>query len=184
MENHCLKIKFIKVMTKYHDSHVHLEMLLEKTGLIPAVRNRESFQEIYKNPTKLKAVKFQIEDLLKNHDFVWHSTVSFENLLMVWYLFGVIEKIWYLFGSHPEIVKEGFNVDKYLKDQAEVWDKIKRGESVSLYGMEIKTKGLYQKIVGIGEVGLDYYYTQNPELIKLQKQLFEVQIKLGLENQI
>jgi len=167
-------------MPKYHDSHVHLDMLTEKLGLISAIRDQKSFQEIYGNYQKIDEIRQLINNLLEGHDFVWHSTVSFQNLLMVWYLFGPNEKIWYLFGSHPEIVKDDFDVEAYLKEQTKVWDCIKNSKPTKLYDLEINTQGLYQKIVGIGEVGLDYYYTQNQELIKTQKQLFEEQIRLGL----
>lgn len=40
-----------------------------------------------------------------------------------------------------------------------------------------------KKVVGIGEIGLDYFYTKDQNLIKIQQKLFESQIELSLNWQ-
>ena len=126
----------------YHDTHAHLDILLEKQNLITLEK---------------------IDELLINHSFVIHSTVSTTNFHLVKELFQNNPKVKYLFGSHPEIVVAGFDLEEYLKTQ-----KLYLGSNPDL------------GLVGIGEIGLDYHYTQDKYLHKIQQQLFESQIELAL----
>ena len=209
-----------------HDTHVHLEMLLSKLDLLGDMReyDEDSAEAILTDEAKSK-----LTELISNHEFLLHSTVSTKNFAYVTNLFKDFSKIKYFFGSHPEIVNSDFDLDKYLEEQPnfiennhifesikqnktnrmssqrEVAAKLTEGVSpiinvASLINsktviqsiakdpltIENKTQPTQtqketQTIVGIGEVGLDYHYTQDPELIAIQKKLFQSQIELAIK---
>jgi TatD DNase family protein len=152
-----------------HDTHVHLEMLLSKLELLDGMRE---YDEKSAQTNLSNEAKQTLETLIYNHDFLLHSTVSTSNFQYVTQLFEGFDKIKYFVGSHPEIVNLDFDLGKYLTEQKDFLEN----------HPEIK-EGLYknQKIVGIGEVGLDYHYTQDPQLIQIQKELFKSQIELAIE---
>jgi TatD DNase family protein len=152
-----------------HDTHVHLEMLLTKLEFLDAgrqhVKNRQK-QELSQEAQN------KLAELLADHEFLLHSTVSTDNFQLVTNLFIGFDKVKYFLGSHPEIVNETFNLQQYLNNQ----------KSLLENHPEIKfAKYNNQTVVGIGEVGLDYHYTQDPILIQTQKELFESQIQLAIE---
>ena len=99
----------------------------------------------------------------ENHEVALQSTISTDNFLETKNQFASFDKIQFFLGSHPEIVTKDFNLEKYLKNQLET----------------LQTLNLTD-FVGFGEIGLDYFYTQNTELVAVQKQLFENQIKLAI----
>ena len=105
-----------------------------------------------------------ISELLQNHQFALQSTVSTSNFLEVYELFQNIHKVKYFLGSHPEIVNNDFDIEDYLVQQ-------------QLY---ITKHSIKNKIIGIGEIGLDYHYTQDTKLNEIQKKLFESQIILAI----
>jgi TatD DNase family protein len=203
-----------------HDTHVHLEMLLTKLGLLGDER------EYVENPNEQilsQEVKNKLTELLADHEFLLQSTVSTANFQYVTNLFEGFNKIKYFLGSHPEIVNQSFDLSKYLKEQKHFLEnhpEIKKGiykikiensplertgtaglsmESQDqkinspLEGWQTKSDGVDSKqdkttnhsktqtIVGIGEVGLDYHYTQDTKLIQTQKELFESQIQLAID---
>jgi len=163
----------------FHDTHVHLDILLEKLGILPDIRESSEFQidELLQNTTKISEINLKIAELLENHDFVIHSTVLTENYLLVSNLFKNEEKIRFLIGSHPEIVDENFNLKSYLTTQKE--------KLPFLFNPKPQTQYFKSnRIVGIGECGLDYHYTQDKALINTQKVLFESQIQLAIENDL
>jgi TatD DNase family protein len=152
-----------------HDTHVHLEMLLSKLELLDGMRE---YDEKSAQTSLSQEAKQTLERLISNHDFLLHSTVSTSNFQYVTKLFEGFDKIKYFLGSHPEIVNSNFDLQKYLSEQKQFLEN----------HPEIR-KSVYknQQIVGIGEVGLDYHYTQDPQLIQTQKELFESQIKIAIE---
>jgi TatD DNase family protein len=151
----------------YHDTHVHLEMLLSKLGFIPNVRD----DELESNQDELpKEAKDKLIELLREHEFVLHSTCSTQNFLYVIRIFDGIDKIKYWLGTHPCIVDEKFDVSKYIVEQRTL---------INL--LRLISPDLSKSLVGIGEVGLDYFHTQDAELIRAQKKLFRTQIELALE---
>ena len=155
-------------MTKpiLHDTHIHLELLLEKLGHGQNFR-KYVFGEDNSEGTNLAITgesSAKISELLVNHQFVIQSTVSTSNFYLVWQLFKTIPKVFFLLGSHPEIVKNQFDLDLYLLEQSKLLELI-------------DTKNL----CGIGEVGLDYHTTKDNEIIKLQKKLFISQIELAIK---
>lgn len=46
---------------------------------------------------------------------------------------------------------------------------------------ELLTLGQHEKVVGIGETGLDYFYAENEEQVERQKRLFKMHIKAAKE---
>jgi TatD DNase family protein len=155
-------------MIKLHDTHVHLDILLAFLKMIPEIREEIEEDNFLPNLSDQKRVEIvdKIDGLLANHDFVIQSTVSYTNYDFVQKLLGKQPKIKYLFGSHPELVNEKFDLKKYLQNQA-FFVKEKLPQSFDL--------------IGVGESGLDYHYTQNPELIAIQKELFVSDIGLALD---
>jgi TatD DNase family protein len=139
---------------KLHDTHAHLELLLEKVGLLD--EGDSSLDD--------KSLSF-LETELENHSFVIQPTVSQDNYTRVTSLFDSVEDrlptIYYLLGAHPEIVKKDFDVAKYMAKLA-------------------TNHSSQPDCVGIGEVGLDYYYTQESEIVLKQKELFIAHIELAL----
>jgi TatD DNase family protein len=152
-----------------HDTHVHLEMLLTKLELLDDERVTN---KITPNKELSTEAKSKLTELIQNHEFLLHSTVSTSNFQYVTGLFRDFDKIKYFLGSHPEIVNESFDLQNYLTKQK----KFLEDNSAIRQG-----KYKNQTVVGIGEVGLDYHYTQDPELVQTQKELFESQIKLAIE---
>ena len=139
-----------------HDTHTHLEMLLEKLKIGENFRDYE-YSKKSQNQISLQLNQEQksaIDEALINHQFVIQSTLSTDNFDLVWQLFKANPKIFFLLGSHPEIVNEGFNLEIYISKQNQ-------------YLAEISPS----KLCGIGEAGLDYHYTKKTDLIELQKKL-------------
>jgi Tat protein secretion system quality control protein TatD with DNase activity len=158
-----------------HDTHVHLEMLLEKLKIIPSDSRKNSPQILTKDQ------KMELEVLLKNHDFVIQSTVSWDNFGLVWKLFNEFDKIKFLFGTHPELVDNDFEIERYLMEQKHFWENWLE-KNLNLTGLTAgkKIENL-AKLIGVGEIGLDYFYTQDSNLVQTQRKLFESQIDLSLE---
>ena len=138
-----------------HDTHAHLDLLLKQLGEL-----KDGQLEI--NPSI-------IDNLLVQHDFTIQPTTDTDNFLNSYELLKSFEKIFFLLGSHPEIVKPGFNLAEYLESQREIVVKIESDTNMS------------QKVVGLGESGLDYHYTQDPEIVRDQIALFEEQLALGIK---
>lgn len=146
-----------------HDAHAHLEMLLEKLEIIKEL-DRED-QGIYElNNTKL-------DELLSKHEFIIQATVSTKNYLEVRKLFSDSNKIYFLLGSHPEIIDTNFDVENYLTEQNQLLK-----QNPNFFKDE--------RLVGIGEIGLDYYYSQDPEIWNKQKQIFRSQIELSIKQNL
>jgi TatD family hydrolase len=165
--------------TEFYDSHVHLDILLQMLKILPKSQKEISFKSLNLNISEIKKIESKINFLLQNHGFVLHSTVSYQNFDLVYKLFKNIKKVKFLFGTHPELVKENFDVKDYLNQQNIFVKEILK----PLLEKQKTEQGLVwdKRILGIGECGLDYFYTQDLELKKSQKLLFEKQIELSLE---
>ena len=223
----------------FHDTHIHLEMLLDKLkmsnfGKINILEkcwqknlennNSQNSQDnsqlnLQKNQRKSlnldqdctclveyfdkidqikisPAQKIKIEELFQNHEFAIHSTVNFSNFGLVYNLFSGFDKIKFLFGSHPEIVNADFDLEKYLTNQQsflKLWmqkynsnstNNINSKNTNSQVSNLNKNSNWTRKIVGIGEIGLDYFYTKDQNLVKIQQKLFESQINLSINWQL
>jgi TatD family hydrolase len=146
-----------------HDTHVHLEMLLTKLELFEDSRFFDSTRSD-NLPIELSTeAKNKLEELLANHDFALQSTVSTDNYLLVSQLFEFLPKVKFFLGSHPDIVKSDFNLTQYLNYQKPFLDLVK------------------DKIVGLGEIGLDYFHSQDKQVHHIQQELFASQIRLALD---
>jgi TatD DNase family protein len=142
-----------------HDTHAHLDLFLQKLGEMPEIVSIDT------NPVK----KSLIDNLLVQHDFVIQPTTDTNNFWSAYKLLNSCEKVFFLLGSHPEIVKPDFNLGQYQEGQRDVIVQMETDNDMS------------QKIIGIGEIGLDYHYSQNPEIIKKQIALFEEQLALAIK---
>lgn len=223
----------------FHDTHIHLEMLLDKLKMSNFGKteilencwqknlennNSQNLQDnsqlnLQKNQRKYlnsdqdyaclveyfdkiaqikisPAQKIKIEELFQNHEFAIHSTVNFGNFGLVYQLFSGFDKIKFLFGSHPEIVNTDFDLEKYLTNQ-QSFLKLWMQKYNSNYANNANSKNTNsqasnpnansnwsRKIVGIGEIGLDYFYTKDQILVKIQQKLFESQINLSINWQL
>jgi len=140
-----------------YDSHAHLEMLAQRLGMIDDIQESDGgngFDGLSDQEKEEIREKVKgVGGFIVNHDFLVQPSVSTENFKLVHYLFNQLTNVSFFLGSHPEIVTKDFEViDEY------------KGE-----------------FVGIGECGLDYYYSQDVEIIAKQKRLFRAQIELALE---
>jgi TatD DNase family protein len=152
-----------------HDTHAHLDLLLQKIGDLPSTWRLDQGDNVLDKISEIELDKAKVDTLLFQHDFIIHPTVVTDNFWLSYHLFHSFEKIFFLLGSHPEIVDEKFKLSKYLEDQRNIIIEMESNVEMS------------QKLVGIGEVGLDYHYTQNPEIVRKQIALFEEQIMLALK---
>ncbi len=135
-----------------HDTHAHLELFLERQQLLIEDQNILSPE-----------AKNHLLEHIKNHDFVIQPTVSLANYKRVTSLFVGIPKIYFLLGAHPEIVDDTFDLEAYMS-------------RVDNY---LQTPGNF---LGFGEIGLDYYYTQDARIIDRQKDLFRFHIRKAIEH--
>ena len=148
-----------------HDTHGHLELLLEKLEILPE-HARESANLIL-NLAQQNAV----ENLLKEHSFFVQAGLSTQNFELVQSLFLPISKVYFLLGSHPEIVNTGFEITQYLEEQRQF---------LQLYPT-LFTNSVH-RTVGIGEIGLDYYHSIDPDIHEKQQALFRSQIELAITH--
>ncbi len=152
-----------------YDTHAHLDLLLQKLNYLPPDRefNLESGKILTSKEIDLE--KHIVDEFLKEHEFIIHPTVSTGNFNLAYALLQGFEKVYFLIGSHPELVNESFDLQTYLEEQR---DLIVFFEEDTL---------LAKKVVGLGECGLDYHYSQDINIWLKQKSLFEEQIRLALK---
>lgn len=153
------KTIFPNLKYKPHDTHIHLDLLLSK------------IQELNLGLTPEFQISTDLEKLLANHRWVIQATSSMDNFKQVQTDFLDNPKIYFLAGSHPEIVDQDFSVQEYLKKQKQELKPFL--ENPKKY-----------RLVGIGECGLDYFYSQDKEIINKQKELFEAQIQLAIDSNL
>jgi len=159
-----------------YDTHAHLDLFLHQNGFWPNLREEEPVELLSPENHNLEdyAINFGLQEQnfidkhIENHDWIVQPTVSSFNFLQSWKLIAN-PKIYLLLGSHPEIVQKNFDLKNYLNFQNLVIEFIKSKP-------ELKTR-----LIGIGECGLDYFYSQEPKIIQTQKDLFESQIKLAIK---
>jgi TatD DNase family protein len=145
-----------------YDTHAHLDILLEHQKGGFEIKDGEPRKQLEIRNADIA----QLRDGIKNHSFLIQATVSTDNYTQVTKWFSELDNIYFLQGSHPEIVTPIFDVERYV----ERFDQI------------LATKN--SKRVGIGEVGLDYYYSQDPIIIAKQKQLFEDMIQRAITQEL
>jgi TatD DNase family protein len=151
-----------------HDTHGHLDILLERLMVLPVDQRELNFQSLSQEQiTKSRQIS---SSLLQNHDWFVQVAISINNFDLVYKLFEPIAKIKYIFGSHPELVDQDFDPVRYLQ----------------LYQDYIQSKNVFSdpQIIGMGEIGLDYYYTQDVEIIAKQHLLLQGLLQIATENKI
>lgn len=162
-----------------YDTHAHLDLLLKQEGFWPNLRDEELVNQSFsdaKDSLNLNnyaldyspEINIFLEENLQKHSWIVQPTCSTLNFLQCWPLIQN-SKIYLLLGSHPEIVKPEFNLEKYLEFQRQAVNFIQSNEN------------LKSRTVGIGECGLDYFYSQDSQIVQTQKALFKSQIELALE---
>lgn len=149
-----------------HETHGHLDLLLQKLEMIPM---RDGDFDVFSQVNDIAPIITKAQELLEDHALFIQPTVSNTNFIFNYKLWNDERKIKILIGSHPEIVNETFNVKGYLKEQEELLQKLYEDDDWK------------SRVIGIGECGLDYYYSQDTEIKKKQWELFESQIQLALE---
>ena len=179
-----------------HDTHAHLEMLLEKLDIL-TLADKDDFNPLYEYAFARQA----LDSLLQNHEFIIQATTSTKNFLLTRKLFGYNPKVKFIIGSHPEIVDNHFIVNDYLNQQKELLLEHGLLQNTPTGGLELITGVNPQdseptdsagdkhnlesddfeqtQIVGLGECGLDYHYTEDQEVIGKQWVLFESQLSLA-----
>ncbi|MBC7471817.1 MAG: TatD family hydrolase [candidate division SR1 bacterium] len=158
---------------KYYDSHAHIDLFLQKMGLLDHGREFD-LEDISQNDiTYLKYDKNELELYISNHELIIQPTISTNNFYLNFKLFSSDPRFVFLLGSHPDMVNDDFDSDSYLEKQAICID-------------FIKVNNLIQKkqIVGIGEVGLDYYHVRTEIGQVKQRDFFRSQIELTISLQI
>jgi TatD DNase family protein len=148
-----------------YDTHAHLDILLERlkqanSPLIASELKIDADLAITENP---KAELQLLSKLLENHELLVQATVSTSNYKDVTGRFRTLSQVKFLQGSHPEIVDGDFDIQAYMQ----------------VFDDELSNNNTDR--IGIGEVGLDYYYSQDRSVIETQKKLFESMIQRSLE---
>lgn len=163
-----------------HDTHVHLELFLERLEKIKNLdRKTETcdpdFDQSY------------LENSLKNHDFAIQATISTKNFLLTHKLFSDIKNVHFLIGTQPEIINDEFDSNLYLEEQKELLENFFQTSYNQLQSLPFSQKqDLFKskKVLGFGEIGLDYSYSEDKEIRHIQRVLFEAQIALSLDLEL
>lgn len=109
-----------------------------------------------------------LESLLEKHSFIIQATLTGNNFLLNYHLFHWNKKIYYMLGMHPEEVTEETNVQEIL----------------DLHTSVLTEYGKHPSLVGIGEVGLDYYWSDSPITRVKQAELFQLHIDLAIQHNL
>ena len=153
-------------MTKLHDTHGHLDLLLQFEKIIPRISRNGELEEVQNLDFGL--IKSKVNEWVLDHELFIHATVSGENYELCKKLFVDNEKVKLLFGLHPEVVHTETDVEQVIHTQSELLNKYLDDE----------------QLVGIGEIGLDYYHTKDKVVHEKQRELFRSQIELAIENNL
>jgi TatD DNase family protein len=154
---------------KYYDSHAHLDLFLQKTGVLKGGREID-FERI--SQAELKEISYQktdLESIIKNHELIIQPTISTNNFYLNYHLFQAEKRVVFLLGSHPDMVNDDFDIMSYLDQQKKALDFITSNNLIAK-----------KQLVGIGEVGLDYFHIKTPLGQKKQREFFQTQIDLAV----
>jgi TatD family hydrolase len=170
-----------------HDTHVHCDVLLEKLKVLAT----ETRKEVHNFADNQGAIDMLLQ-LFKKHAFAIQATVDNNNFESMWNSLLKIPFIHILAGAHPEIVTLDFDVDQFLNQQKLLLSTLNLSTSAIIRTELIdpdtywalsmaNSKKLFPqlgtyKFVGLGEVGLDYFYTQDSRIIAKQQLLLEAEL--------
>jgi TatD DNase family protein len=152
----------------FHDTHAHIDLYLQRVGSLPPERELNLETAEASQGTEIRLDVGEVEKLLDNHEFVVQPTISNGNFILNAQLWRDMSKIYLLMGSHPEIVHENFDLPSYVDQQQDI-----------VVQMQTDAQ-LLNQLVGVGECGLDYHYSDKPEVWRKQRSLFESQIELAV----
>jgi TatD DNase family protein len=118
--------------------------------------NFQAFDKDYEETIK-RALDLGVEIIINTGTSIESSTKAVE-------LAGKYDNLYAIIGIHPH------HADKVIKG----WDK------------EIAALAKMQKVVGIGEIGMDYYSYKSNGITdpKLQEEIFRRQIEISIENKL
>jgi TatD DNase family protein len=139
---------------KLHDTHVHLDHLLLKLGYNISELNKSEIANI-------------INPLLSDHDWVIQAGINWEESVRFIGLFSDVNGYYSMIGTHPEIINNEFAYETYSTKRD-----------------EILSTNILKNFVAIGEIGLDYHYTQDEQIVQLQKRIFDEEIDMAIENDL
>ncbi len=146
-----------------YDTHAHLDLLAQKLEIEDGLKELDLENVTDQDLTKIKSSTGAVLEYINDHNFLIQATVSTNNFLLNQKLFGDVSKIKFLIGSHPEMVTNEFDVESYLDDQKKALKNVD-----------------FSNVVGIGECGLDYFYSKDQQIHDKQKKLFISQIELAI----
>jgi TatD DNase family protein len=158
---------------QYYDSHAHIDLFLQKMGLLEHGRELNLEEISQHDITSLSFDRSELEPYIKNHELIVQPTVSTNNFYLNYKLFSTDPRFVFLLGSHPDMVGDDFDSDSYLEKQSACVDFIKVNKLISK-----------KQLIGIGEVGLDYYHIKSQIGQEKQRDFFRSQIELAIGLQI
>jgi TatD DNase family protein len=158
---------------QYHDTHAHLDLLLQKLDLLSSGRELDLEFITNEKAAELTYSQAELDKLLINHEFVIQPGISTKNFYLNYHLFQDSEKVRLMLGAHPDMVNDTFSIVDYLQEQGACLD-------------FIVSKDLIQskKLIGIGEVGLDYFHIKSEIGQKLQRDFLVTQIELSVKLEL
>jgi TatD DNase family protein len=158
---------------QYYDSHAHIDLFLQKMGFLNHGRelNLESISQY--DIASLTFDKTKLEPFIKNHELIIQPTISTNNFYLNYQLFSADPRFVFLLGSHPDMIDGEFDSDDYLEKQRACIDFIKVNNLIAK-----------KQLIGIGEVGLDYYHIKTEIGQQKQRDFFQSQIELAVSLQI
>ena len=160
-----------------HDTHLHLDILLQKLGQIQDYPQLDTASLDQSTTSQIKVDLELVSQLLAKHQLAIQATTSPQNLWSTLYWFGSLDKIRFLAGFHPEVVNSSFDLEQALEEQSQIFQRELVLQNLQKLSTTTKTA---HKIIGIGEVGLDYFQVKDRALQKTSQLLFESQIEMAL----
>ncbi len=159
-----------------HDTHLHLDLILEKLININEIKK----EQINNNATisLINNIHNKLDELLQKHNWVIQIGVDKSTFTHNYNLFKTNSKVFFSIGMHPETLDFDFRQKQ---------DQNLEGKNKNLYFQDILDLNWMEnyfnndKIIAIGECGLDYYYTNDVKIKKLQYELFIKQIDLAIK---
>ena len=153
----------------YYDSHAHIDLLLQKLGLLEGGRELDLEMITQTQSQAISFGKSKLEPYIKNHELIIQPSVSTNNFYLNYKLFCTDPRFVFLLGAHPDMVGDEFDISEYLEKQITCIDFIDENKLIAK-----------KQVVGIGEVGLDYFHIKTEIGRQKQRDFFATQIKLAI----
>lgn len=144
-----------------HDTHAHLDFLLEQLNMVPEFDRNNATQELTFDHDRL-------DTLLSRHEFIIQATISGRNFGLTRTLFQQHNKVSFLFGYHPEEVVPGTVTSEVIIEQETV----------------LQQAVMDSSLVGIGEIGLDYFWSDDSEVWRKQVEIFDAHLHWARQHDL